>query len=116
MPSRKRNKGKERKAKKAVLEFERIDNERAEVRNYWLGWARGEDEVRQITQCNHGCDLLWMRPNANNHPVTSFMDAFVMNTFLGTVKHILDNLRDTSINVQKYWMMTVTGKWRGIRC
>ena len=76
MTSRKRNKGKERKAKKAELELERIENERAEVRNYWRGWARGEDEVRQITQCNHGISLVI--PDDNNHPVTNFIDALFM--------------------------------------
>ena len=98
MPSRKRNKGKERKAKKAEQEVERIEKDKMVVRETWQGWARGEDMLkngRVITQCNHGCALLWMIPNANNHPVTSFVDAFFMNRFLGTVKHILDNLRDT---------------------
>ena len=113
MTSRKRNKGRDRKAKKAALEVERIDFRRGIVRNRWKSWSRG-DINGQLIQCNHGVDLVI--PDDVNHPVTSFMDAFVMNTFLGTVKHILDNLRDTSINVQKYWMMTVTGKWRGIRC
>ena len=79
MPSRKRNKGKERKAKKAELEVKRIENEKMVVREGWQGWARGQDMLedgRVITQCNHGCDLVI--PNSNNHPVTSFMDAFFM--------------------------------------
>ena len=42
MPSRKRNKGKERKAKKAELEVKRIENEKMVVREGWQGWARGE--------------------------------------------------------------------------
>ena len=38
MPSRKRNKGKERKAKKAVV----IENAIEKLRSEWMGWARGE--------------------------------------------------------------------------
>ena len=97
MPSRKRNKGKERKAKKA-------EHERGMARETWQGWARGEDLLKNgriITQCNHGCDLLLMIPNANNHPVTSFMDAFVMNTFFD--KHILDHLRDVFNVCPEVW-------------
>ena len=62
MPSRKRNKGKERKAKKAEQEVERIEKDKMVVRETWQGWARGEDMLkngRVITQCNHGCALLW---------------------------------------------------------
>ena len=43
MPSRKRNKGKERKAKKAELEAEKIEKERAAVRSKWKRCARGVD-------------------------------------------------------------------------
>ena len=49
MPSRKRNKGKERKAKKAELEVERIESVRAVIRETWQGWAHGlYDEGRII--------------------------------------------------------------------
>ena len=96
MPSRKRNKGKERKAKKAEQEVERIEHEKKVVRDIWQGWARGEvmlDNVRVNAQCNHGFDL--MIPDDNNHPVTSFMDAFFMNCNFGegrkeTVQHLTD--------------------------
>ena len=78
MPSRKRNKGKERKARKAELEVERIKivmNERAEVHKTWTGYVRGVDEDGQvINQCNHGCGYLFI-PDVN-HPVTSFLDDF----------------------------------------
>jgi len=107
MPSRKRNKGKERKAKKAEQEVERIENEKMVVRETWQGWARGKDMLnngRIITQCNHGCDLLWMIPNANNHPVTSFMDAFSMNGFFAEGgKHIVHNLADTFVTQLAVW-------------
>ena len=100
MPSRKRNKGKERKAKKAEQELKI-------VRERWQGWARGKNMLKEdgsiITQCNHGCDLLLMVPDDSNHPVASFMDAFFMNRFLGTVKHIVDNLRDTFNICPEVW-------------
>ena len=61
MPSRKRNKGKDRKARKA-------ENKRVEIRNTWQGWVRGEFDsctlntqiiVQCNIQCNHGfADLI----------------------------------------------------------
>ena len=89
MPSRKRNKGKERKAKKAEM----IEIKRAGIRSMWMGWARGEnvlDSGRVITQCNHGCDL---NIPDDNHPVTRFMDA--LNT--------VDNLADTFVTHLAVW-------------
>lgn len=67
--SRKKNKGKERKAKKEQAE-------RAKVRTLWLGWATGEEEyVTKTIECNHGCCLI---PSANSdHPVMCFIDDFV---------------------------------------
>ena len=88
MPSRKKNKGKERKAKKAELEAERIESIRALVHETWTGWARGVQDGRVISQCNHGCDLI---PDDNNHPVTSFMDSFYTNGAVNDVG-IISNL------------------------
>jgi len=97
MPSRKRNKGKERKAKKAELEAEVIVRKRAMARKAWQGWARVERDVIRsaqfITQCNHGCAL--MIPDDANHPVTSFVDVLFMNCFFGQGKHTVDNLDDS---------------------
>ena len=96
MPSRKRNKGKERKAKKAALEAEVIESKRAMARKAWHGWARRGENIRSvqfITQCNHGCDL--MIPD-DNHPVTSFMDAFFMNCYFAQGrKDIVGSLADS---------------------
>ena len=111
MPSRKRNKGKERKAKKAELELERIEIEsqreavrnhwliRAEVRDVWQEFARGEGEVRQIhwsVECNHGTSLVI--PDDVNHPVTSFMDSLFL--------HVAHN--PNNVNVEKYLRDTFT--------
>ena len=63
--SRKKTKGRERKAKKA-------EAERARVRNSWLGWAAGDKKVTGITtKCNHGCLV-----PSEDHPVSTFMDGF----------------------------------------
>ena len=66
MASRKRNKGKERKAKKE-------ETERNRVRNNWISWARGvDDNGRKIVHCDHGCAITI--PNEPNHPIFRFMD------------------------------------------
>ena len=57
MTSRKRNKGKERKARAAKLEAEKERESRALVRNTWILWARGMNIYGQsieIEWCNHG--------------------------------------------------------------
>ena len=108
MPSRKRNKGKERKAKKAEQELKMKEHEKEMdkmiLRERWQGWARGEDmrdldNGRVITQCNHGCDLMMLY--YNKHPVTSFMDAFFMNCAEG--KHVMDNLRYAFNTCPEVW-------------
>ena len=101
MPSRKRNKGKERKAKKAEHEKEM---DKMNLRKRWQGWARGEDmrdldNGRVITQCNHGCDLMMLYDS--KHPVTSFMDAFFMSCAEG--KHVMDNLRHAFNTCPEVW-------------
>ena len=100
MTSRKRNKGKERKAKKAELDLEIIESQREAVRNYWLGWARGEDEVRQITQCNHGISLVI--PDGN-HPVTNFIDALFVNAANNSALCVRQYLRDTFTRHREVW-------------
>ena len=72
------------------------------ARKTWQGWSRGA--VQFITQCNHGCIL--MIPDENNHPVTSFMDAFFMNCTEAREdlsKDILDILRDTFNTYSEVW-------------
>ena len=66
MVSRKRNKGKERKAKKE-------ENKKAERRSRWERFARGEDKNnKKVMQCNHGCTV--EIPDSLDHPVANFMD------------------------------------------
>ena len=68
MVSRKRNKGKERKAKKE-------ENEKAERHSRWERFARGEDENnRKVIHCDHGCTV--EIPDSLDHPVVCFMDDY----------------------------------------
>ena len=90
MTSRKKIKGKDRKAKQAKQEAEKIEKARVKARCEWVGWA--SEEVFQCSAynssgrgivCDHGfSDLI---PDEDNHPVCAFMDAFFMD-YLGCVK------------------------------
>ena len=66
MVSRKRNKGKDRKAQQQETKI-------ATASYLWRGWATGSETfIRKTIQCKqHGCVI----PGAN-HPVISFMDDF----------------------------------------
>ena len=64
--SRKRNKGKERKAKQ-LAQKEEID--RAIVHRIWTGWV-------VVSTCNHGYEIVIP---TDDHPVSSFMDQFYIN-------------------------------------
>lgn len=92
MPSRKRNKGKDRKARKE-------ENKRVEMRNKWQAWARGEFERGHVTTtCAHGGDEMIL--SDNNHPVCSFMDTYFGNwTAMTTTK----NLKDTFQKHAEVW-------------
>ena len=68
--SRKRNKGKERKAKQAVKKQEI-------VHSLWRGWVIGDPHQGQIINCNHSCSL--QEVLSNSHPVANFMDAYFVN-------------------------------------
>jgi len=64
--SRKRNKGKERKAKQLAKKEE---NERVVAHGFWLGLCRS-------MECKHGCAMI----PPDYHPVSSFMDQFFVNS------------------------------------
>ena len=100
MPSRKRNKGKERKAKKVELEVERIESVRAVIRSKWQGHVRREHMINgQSVECNHGLDLTI--PDDINHPVINFIDALVV--------YWVHNLHyHNNMNVGKYLQDTYT--------
>ena len=101
MPSRKKNKGKERKAKKAEVEAEKIEKERAALRIAWQADARGEFQGRVIIQCNHGVDLVIPE---DDHPVTNFIDAlFTYAANNGGLMYVGFCLRDTFTTHQEVW-------------
>ena len=74
MVSRKRNKGKERKAKK---EERTEENQRARMRTKWKLWASGVWKGA-ITPCDHGLDFN-LTMLADDHPVSSFVNAYLVN-------------------------------------
>ena len=80
MVSRKRSKGKERKAKKAEKEAE---IERAEMRQTWQSWVTvtGEYNNMSMINCNHGFDDVTMIISKERHPVSFFMDTFFINSW-----------------------------------
>ena len=104
MPSRKRNKGRDRKAKKAeqkaALEVARIESLRAVIRSKWKRWARGVDINGQSIECNHGVDLVI--PDEDSHPVASFADAFFQSWATNSV-HVGQYLRDTFTDFREVW-------------
>ena len=74
MPSRKKTKGKERKAKKAEVEAE---NHKAIVHRIWQGWALGESDNEKIVHCDHGLNVTI--PD-DAHPVSKFLDTYFSTT------------------------------------
>ena len=92
MTSRKRNKGKERKAKKAELEAElEAKKKRENAHDFWMGWSRtGGLLGGRTSACDHGLGIVIS--GDNNHPViTSFLDTFFVNSAANMT--IPDNLR-----------------------
>ena len=88
MVSRKKIKGKDRKAKQAKQEAEKIEKQRLRIRCEWVGWASSGglqcreryDNSGGAIVCDHGfADLI---PDEDNHPVCVFLDIFFMD-YLG---------------------------------
>ena len=71
--SRKKSKGRERKAKK-------IEAERAMFRDEWLGWVTGDTIVGKSITCDHGCGGIPSLDDVD-HPVLSFLDEFCRQGF-----------------------------------
>ena len=87
MPSRKRNKGKERKAKKE-----------AKAGAFWRGWAIGDRDIspwspgsgeRDDAQCTHGC-VLPPRDHAVSRFMNSFEEARRKNSVLNAMSSTVD--------------------------
>ena len=100
MPSRKRNKGKERKAKKQA---EQAEVTRAQARLRWQFWARGRGEnINGVAiQCNHGCHITIPNDHAG-HPALDLLDTFFVNWATANIG-MLDNLKDTLQKQPQAW-------------
>jgi len=85
--SRKRNKGKDRKAKQLAKKEE---NERADSHDFWWSFCRS------TTECNHGCAMI-----SENHPVSTFMDQFYINLHQGMT--VLETLIDLFEKHPQVW-------------
>jgi len=89
--SRKKNRGRDRKAKKA-------EAERVKTRNVWSSWATGDEKVTagMTITCNHGCVV-----PSEDHPVSSFMDDFTTRWFSDviTVERLIKTLFSTHLQV-----------------
>jgi len=87
MPSsgnRKKNKGRERKAKKE-------ESKKVELYNLWKNQARGKSAKGDvIVQCDHGLDT---RVPDISHPVSSFISDYL----------VCDNIRDTLQTHEEVW-------------
>jgi len=88
--SRKKNKGKERKAKK---EAEEAESKRVTMYNYWSNWASGIGSTCNIVQCNHGFDTTI--PDIS-HPVSSFFtEYFLSNDVRDTLQRHIEAFNDS---------------------
>ena len=86
--SRKRNKGKERKAKR---EADKEENERLVAHRFWRAFCGSN-------QCNHGRDV--MIPD--DHPVSRFMDQFYINLIHNSMK-VIENLKEIFKSHRHIW-------------
>lgn len=74
--SRKKSKGKDRKAKK---EADKVEAERLRARTIWLKWAKG-DLVGKTIACKHVSGNEIETSTSNNHPVCLLMDTVFCGT------------------------------------
>ena len=105
MTSRKRNKGKERKAKNAKKEEERA---RSIAHGLWHSWTV---KPRIINDCDHGCDVT----TSDDHPVSQFMDKLFIcwleggisaNNFAHHLREILELHREL-LNNETYLKLSI---------
>ena len=103
MTSRKRNKAKERKAKKAEKE---VESHTRAARKHWICWAFGVNDDGMAGPggtsihaegCNHGIVMPDM-----DHPVCAFMDSFHVNAIVKNTE-MAPNFEDTYQNHPQVW-------------
>jgi len=91
--SRKRNKGKDRKARQQAKKEE---NERSIANTLWRGLCNAG------IGCEHGCGAMI----SNDHPVSTFMDQFIMNLDKGNENFALlvsETLKDSFKSHIQIW-------------
>ena len=81
--SRKRNKGKDRKAKK-------VEKDRVRINQLWWGWIMGDPQEGSIIQCHHGTNVENLE---DGHPVSIFMDDF-FTCWYDKQMHVMEILND----------------------
>ena len=108
MTSRKRNKGKERKAKNAKKEEEMV---RAEAHKVWQWWTGKACSSIINNNCDHGCAVAI----SDDHPVSHFMDKLFVcwvnggisaQGFFLHLKEILELHRET-LNNETYLELSI---------
>jgi len=85
--SRKRNKGKDRKAKQLAKKEE---NERVRAHEFWWSVCSSSN-----MKCSHGLQKVIL----DDHPVSSFMDQFFVNCDM----QVIENLKDTLEKHPQIW-------------
>ena len=104
MPSRKRNKGKERKAKKV-----------AEVNSMWVKWARGESKDKLGTyDIFNEMTLAIPDGSDKNDPVVRFMDTLSMNWIDKNVGLPLCHVSNMRITYEKHRPVWNNENYRGM--
>ena len=102
--SRKRNKGKERKAKQAT---KKVEAQWAEVNNTWHDWARGDMTDTFSIQCKHGFDEVVLPDES--HPVSSFISSFCLTSLKDTILNHSYVKNDESLRKMTTDILTMIG-------
>jgi len=98
--SRKRNKGKERKARK-------VETEKIRLQKVWRNWALGSNILRgnMSIECDHGCnntrDII--STLSDDHPVSTFICEFAGDWFPAYDKNMLVYLRGLFKEHSQVW-------------
>ena len=97
MPSRKRTKGKERKAKKGAF------------RRTWQRWALGEGDNKKVVHCDHGLNVTI--PD-DDHLISKFIDSlFIVGDMENTIQiypKLFKNDSDRSLTINLLVSIAVT--------
>lgn len=105
--SRKRGKGKERKAKKAAVAARETEINRLKWHNLWVSWYRGDSikkTIETVIQCDHGLAVT-LPGGDESHPVISFIDSYFSNNGSMTLKDTIGQEHEEIWNNDSYLKM-----------